>query len=55
MGFHTGQASPADGRYTGIAVHRAARIGAAGHGGQVLVSQATQTLLEDEEEDLGSR
>jgi YVTN family beta-propeller protein len=33
-------------------VHRAARIGAAGHGGQVLVSQATQTLLEDEEEDL---
>ena len=53
MGIHTGQASPADGRYTGIAVHRAARIGAAGHGGQVLVSQATQTLLEDEEEDLG--
>jgi streptogramin lyase len=53
MGIHTGQASPTEGRYTGIAVHRAARIGAAGHGGQVLVSQATQTLLEDEEEDLG--
>ena len=53
MGVHTGQASPADGRYTGVAVHRAARIGAAAHGGQVLVSQATQTLLEDEEEDLG--
>ena len=53
MGVHTGQASPSDGRYTGVAVHRAARIGAAGHGGQVLVSQATQTLLEDEEEDLG--
>ncbi len=52
MGIHTGQASPTDGRYTGIAVHRAARIGAAAHGGQVLVSQATQTLLEDEEEDL---
>jgi class 3 adenylate cyclase/streptogramin lyase len=52
MGVHTGQASPVDGRYTGIAVHRAARICAAGHGGQVLVSQATQTLLEDEEEDL---
>jgi YVTN family beta-propeller protein len=33
-------------------VNRAARIGAAGHGGQILVSQATQTLLEDEEEDL---
>ena len=55
MGVHTGQASPSDGRYTGIAVHRAARIGAAGHGGQVLVSQATQTLLEDEEEDLARR
>jgi YVTN family beta-propeller protein len=52
MGLHTGQAVAADGRYSGLAVHRAARIGAAGHGGQVLVSQATQTLLEDEEEDL---
>jgi YVTN family beta-propeller protein len=52
MGIHTGQASPVDGRYTGLAVHRAARICASGHGGQVLVSQATQTLLEDEEEDL---
>src|ERR671937_711593 len=52
MGLHTGQATATDGRYTGLAVHRAARICAAGHGGQVLVSQATQTLLEDEEEDL---
>ena len=52
MGIHTGQAVVSDGRYIGLAVHRAARIGAAGHGGQVLVSQATQTLLEDEEEDL---
>jgi YVTN family beta-propeller protein len=52
MGIHTGQAVASDGRYTGLAVHRAARIGAAAHGGQVLVSQATQTLLEDEEEDL---
>src|SRR5215216_5947806 len=52
MGIHTGQAVATDGRYTGLAVHRAARIGAAAHGGQVLVSQATQTLLEDEEEDL---
>ncbi len=53
MGLHTGQAVAAGDRYTGLAVHRAARIGAAGHGGQILVSQATQTLLEDEEEDLG--
>ena len=52
MGLHTGQAAAANGRYSGLAVHRAARIGAAAHGGQVLVSQATQTLLEDEEEDL---
>ena len=52
MGLHTGQAAAANGRYTGLAVHRAARIGAAGHGGQILGSQATQTLLEDEEEDL---
>jgi class 3 adenylate cyclase len=52
MGLHTGQAAAHDGRYTGLAVHRAARVGAAGHGGQILVSQATQTLLEDEEEDL---
>jgi YVTN family beta-propeller protein len=52
MGLHTGAAIASGGRYTGLAVHRAARIGAAGHGGQILVSQATQTLLEDEEEDL---
>ena len=53
MGLHTGRAFASDGHYTGLAVHRAARVGSAGHGGQVLVSQATQTLLEDEEEDLG--
>ena len=52
MGIHTGHAPGSEGSYTGLAVHRAARICAAGHGGQVLVSQATQTLLEDEEEDL---
>jgi len=51
MGLHTGQAIVSDGRYTGLSVNRAARIGAAGHGGQILVSQATQTLLEDEEEE----
>jgi predicted ATPase/class 3 adenylate cyclase/DNA-binding CsgD family transcriptional regulator len=53
IGIHTGQAVPAAGAYTGLAVHRAARICAAAHGGQVLISQATQTLIEDEEEDLG--
>jgi class 3 adenylate cyclase len=55
MGIHTGQSTPVNGRYTGLAVHRAARICAAGHGGQVVVSQATQSLLEDEEEDLAVR
>ncbi|HEV8602275.1 MAG TPA: adenylate/guanylate cyclase domain-containing protein [Gaiellaceae bacterium] len=55
IGVHTGQAAPVNGRYTGLAVHRAARICAAGHGGQVLVSQSTQSLLEDEEEDLAVR
>jgi class 3 adenylate cyclase/tetratricopeptide (TPR) repeat protein len=53
MGIHTGQAIPVEGAYTGLAVHRAARICAAARGGQVLVSQATQTLIEDEEEELG--
>jgi predicted ATPase/class 3 adenylate cyclase/DNA-binding CsgD family transcriptional regulator len=55
IGIHTGHAVPADGAYTGLAVHRAARICAAARGGQVLISQATQTLVEDEEEgeDLG--
>jgi YVTN family beta-propeller protein len=52
MGIHTGQAEVAEDRYLGLSVHRAARIGAAGHGGQILLSQTTQNLLEDEEEDL---
>ena len=55
VGVHTGQAAPVNGHYTGLAVHRAARICAAGHGGQILASQATQSLLEDEEEDLALR
>jgi predicted ATPase/class 3 adenylate cyclase len=53
IGIHTGHAVPAEGVYTGLAVHRAARICAAARGGQVLVSQATQTIIEDEEEDPG--
>jgi predicted ATPase/class 3 adenylate cyclase len=50
LGVHTGQAVRAGGAYTGLAVHRAARICAAASGDQVLISQATQTLIEDEEE-----
>jgi peptide/nickel transport system substrate-binding protein len=50
IGIHTGHAVPAGGAYTGLAVHRAARISAAARGGQVLISQATQSIIEDEEE-----
>jgi predicted ATPase/class 3 adenylate cyclase/DNA-binding CsgD family transcriptional regulator len=49
IGVHTGQAVLAGAGYTGVAVHRAARICAVAGGGQVLVSQATQALVEDEE------
>jgi len=52
IGIHTGQAAPVKGRYTGLAVHRGARICAAANGGQIVVSQATRALLEDEEEAL---
>ena len=53
IGVHTGQAVLAGGGYTGVAVHRAARICAVARGGQVLISQAAQAVVEDEEEDLG--
>ena len=63
IGVHTGHAVPSGGMYTGLAVHRAARICAAACGGQVLVSQAAQSIIADEEEndpgfglvDLGER
>ena len=48
MGLHTGEPIVGDDRYVGLGVHRAARIGAAGHGGQVLLSQATRELIEEE-------
>jgi DNA-binding NarL/FixJ family response regulator/class 3 adenylate cyclase len=53
MGIHTGEASLSDNRYHGLAVHRAARICDAGHGGQILLSQTSHTLLDDEEEEQG--
>jgi class 3 adenylate cyclase len=52
IGIHTGPAEVEGDRYVGLAVHRAARICAAGRGGQVLVSQATTALLEDDEDEL---
>ena len=42
MGLHTGEPKVGEERYVGIGVHRAARIGAAGHGGQVLLSWTTK-------------
>ena len=48
MGLHTGEPAVARGRYIGLGVHRAARICAAGHGGQILLSSATYALLVDD-------
>ena len=48
MGVHTGEVSLVNGSYVGVAVHRAARIAAAGHGGQILLSDATAALVRDE-------
>jgi predicted ATPase len=45
MGLHTGDAAPGDGDYHGPAVNRAARVAGAGHGGQVLLSDATAALV----------
>ena len=47
MGLHTGEGILAVADYVGIDVHRAARIAAAGHGGQVLLSEATRGLVAD--------
>jgi predicted ATPase len=44
MGLHTGEVLLADTGYVGMEIHRAARIAAAGHGGQVLVSSSTAAL-----------
>ncbi len=47
MGVHTGEGElDADGAYVGHDVHRAARVAAAGHGGQVLLSEATALLVD---------
>jgi WD40 repeat protein/class 3 adenylate cyclase len=50
IGMHTGEPTVSDeGHYLGLGVHRTARIMAAGHGGQILVSQATASVLADDE------
>ncbi len=47
MGLHTGHAEIRDGDYYGPAVNRAARVAAAPHGGQIVVSHATEQLVRD--------
>lgn len=48
MGIHTGEPLVASGGYVGMDVHRAARIAAAGHGGQVLLSGTARDLVADD-------
>jgi len=49
IGMHTGEPVVSEEGYHGVGVHRAARIMSAGHGGQVLMSEATAAVLADEE------
>jgi len=48
MALHAGEASERNGDYFGPAVNRVARLMSIGHGGQVLVSDATKALAHDE-------
>ncbi len=45
MGLHTGEPTVGDEGYLGLDVVRAARISAAGHGGQILLSETTRALV----------
>jgi class 3 adenylate cyclase len=45
MGVHTGEASATATGLVGLDVHRAARVAAAGHGGQALVSETSAALV----------
>ena len=48
MGLHTGEPQRTAEGYVGLDVHRASRLMSAGHGGQVLLSQATRSLVEQD-------
>jgi predicted ATPase/class 3 adenylate cyclase len=48
MGLHTGAAELREGDYYGPAVNRAARLMAAAHGGQIVLSNATEELVRDD-------
>ncbi len=45
MGLHTGEGTLGGDSYVGLDVHRAARIAACGHGGQIVASDATRALF----------
>ncbi|HKT39587.1 MAG TPA: adenylate/guanylate cyclase domain-containing protein, partial [Ktedonobacterales bacterium] len=47
IGLHTGEPEIAAGGYVGLDVHRGARICAAGHGGQIVLSQPTYDLVSE--------
>ena len=55
MGIHTGSGRVEKGDYLGSAPNKAARIEAAGHGGQILVSAATRELVDEAADLLGFR
>jgi len=48
MGLHTGEAELRDGDYYGQTLNRAARLMAAGHGGQILLSAVTAQVTRDQ-------
>jgi len=48
MGIHTGEVNKNESGFVGIEVNRASRIGAAGHGGQVLISESTKVLVSND-------
>ena len=48
MGIHTGEPIVTDEGYVGVDVHRAARIAAAAHGGQIVLSETTRRLLDSD-------
>jgi class 3 adenylate cyclase len=45
IGLHAGEPELSDEGYVGAEVHRAARVGSAGHGGQVLLSESARQVL----------
>ena len=48
IGLHAGEPELSDEGYVGAEVHRAARVGSAGHGGQVVLSESARLALGDD-------